>query len=140
EVLMRNDVDDDQKKAAAARFLIRRVTSIRVDGVDYTKNLYRREWRGGGVQAYDEPIKSEDDRQRLIVALVQKKVSELLGSERFNSSFQIGMLSSFESFLETTRTKRVDDDDGNFDDSEQTDDPAEREGIDVADVNRIATS
>jgi len=63
----------------------------------------------------------DDDRQRLVVALVQKKVAELLGSERFNRSFQIGMLASFESFLETTRLKRGDDDDSisNFYDTEK---------------------
>ena len=38
-----------------------------------------------------------------------EKVSELLGHERFNCSFQIGMLASFESFLETARLKRDDD-------------------------------
>ncbi len=89
---------------------------------------------------HDEPIRIDDPRQRLIVALVQKKVSELLGHERFNSSFQIGMLASFESFLETTRLKREGDEEGNFDDTEQTDVFLEREGIDVADVNRLARS
>jgi hypothetical protein len=138
--LAQNGVDEQRKKAVAAQFLIRRVTSIRVDGKDYTKNLYRREWRHGGVDVYDEPIRIEDDRQRLIVGLVQKKVSELLGNEKFGSSFQIGMLASFESFLETTRVKRVDIEEGNFDDTEQTDDLTERQGIDVADVNRIARS
>ena len=39
-----------------------------------------------------------DDRQRLIVALVQKKVAEVLQDERFGASFQMGMLASFESF------------------------------------------
>jgi len=140
EELKRDGGDEKRKKAVAGQFLVRRVTSIRVDGEEYTKNLYRREWRHGGVDVYDEPIRIEDDRQRLIVGLVQKKVSELLGNERFGSSFQIGMLASFESFLETTRVKRVDIEEGNFDDSEQTDDLAEREGIDVGDVNRIARS
>src|SRR3972149_3900518 len=67
------------------------------------------------------------------------------GPETFNMSFQIGMLASFESFLETPRLKRTDDEaDANFDDAEQTahvrDDAlrlAAREGIDVRDVNRL---
>ncbi|CAN5487498.1 hypothetical protein BH09SUM1_BH09SUM1_18850 [soil metagenome] len=142
--LVRGDVDEAEKKAVAAEFLLRRVTSIRVGGEEQTKNLYRREWRRGGVHCHDEPIRIVDDRQRLIVALVQKKVSELLGSERFKSSFQIGMLASFESFLETTRLKRSDETEAeepaNFDDSAQTDDDVEREGIDVADVNKLAKS
>lgn len=132
--------NEEQGKGIARQFLIRRVTAISVGGVEYTKNLYRREWRRGGVHVHDEPIRMEDPKQRLIVALVQKKVSELLGHERFKTSFQIGMLASFESFLETARLKQSRDDAGNFDDAEQTDNPLEREGIDVADVNRLSRS
>lgn len=138
EALRRADEDPGRKKALAAEVLIRRVTAIQVAGQELTKNLYRREWRRGGVKVHDDPIEVADPRQRLVVALVQKKVSELLGHEHFNGSFQIGMLASFESFLETTKLKRSDDDLGNFDDGEQTDDELEREGIDVRDVNRLA--
>ena len=45
---------------------------------------------------------------------------------------------SFESFLETTRLKRTEGEDANFDDAEQTEEPLEKEGIDVADVNRLS--
>ena len=137
---------DEEKKHVAAKFLVRRVTTMRVGGQDLTKNQYRREWRRGGVHEHDEPIRVKDDRERLVVALIQKKVAELLGSEKFNMSFQIGMLASFESFLETTRLKRADDEPvgANFDDTDQTDDVkddalrlAAREGIDVNDVNRL---
>ena len=137
---------DEEKKRVAAKFLIRRVTTMRVGDEYLTKNQYRREWRHGGVHEYDEPIRAKDDRERLVVALVQKKVAELLGSERFNLSFQIGMLASFESFLETTRLKRAtdDSDQANFDDASQTEYVKDeelrrvaREGIDVHDVNRL---
>ncbi len=137
---------DEEKKCVAAKFLVRRVTTMRVGGQDLTKNQYRREWRRGGVHDHDEPIRVKDDRERLVVALIQKKVAELLGSEKFNMSFQIGMLASFESFLETTRLKQADDEavGANFDDTDQTDDVkddalrlAAREGIDVNDVNRL---
>ena len=133
-------IEEAQKKEIARRFLIRRVTSIRVAGSEHTKNLYRREWRSGGVVCHDQPIRLTDDRQRLVVALVQKKVSELLGSERFNNSFQIGMLASFESFLATAKVNRAhdDQDEGVFDQNAQTEDELEREGIDVRDVNRLA--
>ena len=134
------DLDEETKKGIARQFLVRRVTSIRVGDQEYTKNLYRREWRRGGVHIHDEPIRVQDPKQRLIVALVQKKVSELLAHERFNSSFQIGMLASFESFLQTARLKRDVPEGEVFDDKDQTDDPLEREGIDVADVNRMASS
>jgi len=139
EELKQTDLDDDVKKAVAAKFLVRRVTSMAIAGEQWTKNQYRREWRSGGVHAHDDGIVVNDPRQRLVVALIQKKVAELLASEKFNMSFQVGMLASFESFLETTRLKR-DDEDGasNFDGVDQTDQADEREGIDVSDVNRIS--
>ncbi|QAT82967.1 helicase domain-containing protein [Corallococcus coralloides] len=142
EELKADDVSEARKKEVAGRFLVRRVTSIHVGGQAHTKNLYRREWRAGGVSVHDEPIRVQDDRQRLIVALVQKKVSELLSGKRFNRSFQIGMLASFESFLETARLKRDDpaaqNEESIFDDVEQTDVAEEREGIDVRDINTLA--
>lgn len=137
--LAAGDLSEAAKKAVAARFLIRRVTEMRVGGEDLTKNQYRREWRRGGVTEHDDPIRVTDPRQRLVVALMQKKVGELLGEERFKSTFQMGMLASFESFLETAKLK-VDDEAGNFDDGDQTNDIAEKEGIDVADINRLARS
>jgi superfamily II DNA or RNA helicase len=133
-----NDVPDAHKKEVARQFLVRRVTSIGVAGREHTKNMYRREWRAGGVATHDEPIRIEDERQRLVVALVQKKVSEILSERRFKRSFQIGMLASFESFLETARLKRDDDQAAVFDDAEQTDIAQERDGIDVRDLNRLA--
>jgi superfamily II DNA or RNA helicase len=140
EGLRRDDVSEGEKQRIAREILVRRLTTIRVGSEQLTKNLYRREWRAGGVLVHDEPIKVTDPRERLTVALVQKKVSELLGHERFNASFQIGMLASFESFLETAKVKQIDEEENTFDDSEQTDDAAEREGIDVSDVNRLADS
>lgn len=131
------EVSEDEKKKLAAQILVRRVTTIQVNGEEHTKNLYRREWRRGGVAQHDEPIRVEDDRQRLIVALVQKKVSEVLGDERFNASFQIGMLASFESFLETARVKPAEEA-SNFDDPDQTEEQDEREGIDVGSLNGLA--
>jgi len=134
------DLPDERKRARAQRFLIRRVTTINVAGEHLTKNLYRCEWRHGGVTRYDEPLQIPDDRQRLAVALVQKKVSEVLGHARFNNSFQIGMLASFESFLQTTQVIEPNEATINFDDPDQTQDPDERLGVDVAAVNQLAGS
>lgn len=133
-----DEVDEERKKLTARQFLIRRVTSIRSNGKDLTKNQYRREWRQGGVSSHDDPIQVRDDRERLVVALVQKKVAELLGSERFNASFQMGMLASFESFLETAKVKKVEEEAGTFDDADQTEDQLERDGIDIHAVNALA--
>lgn len=137
------DVLDDEKKRRVQQFLIRRVTSINVNGENLTKNLYRREWRQGGIEAHDDPLEAPGERERLIVALVQKKVAERLGSEKFNNSFQIGMLASFESFMETAKVKKPGDDEnaiGVFDDADQTEDVQERSGVDVVSINRLAKS
>jgi superfamily II DNA or RNA helicase len=138
KVLRDGEATEDEKRTAVRRFLIRRVSSLHLDGQRLTKNLYRREWHRGGVSTHDEPIRVEDVRQRLVVALVQKKVAELLSAPKFGASFQMGMLASFESFLETARRTRGEQDTGNFDDTEQTTDEGEREGIDVQSVNALA--
>ena len=95
------DPDERTKRELASNLLIRRIAYLKIGGEKHTKNMYRREWRYGGFQRFDDPIHFDDPRQRLIVGLVQKKVAEVLGHERFGNHFQIGMLSSFESFLET---------------------------------------
>jgi hypothetical protein len=103
--------------------------------------MYRREWRSGGCVIHDEPLDVPDQRQRLVVALVQKKVAEILNTPRFNASFQIGMLSSFESFLETAKVKSADEEEESvFDQADQTEDELEKEGVDTPAINRLAES
>lgn len=132
---------DAEKRDLARRFLVRRVASLKVGEQELTKNLYRREWREGGVDLHDEPLEVSDPRALLAVALVQKKVSELIG-ERFNNQFQIGMLASFESFYQTAgvRVESEDEDAANFDAADQAESEEERIGIDVASINRLARS
>ncbi|MFI7280122.1 helicase-related protein [Micromonospora chersina] len=140
-----SNTSDEGKREMTGQFLIRRVTSLKVGGQQLTKNLYRREWRQGGLTAHDEPIRITDDRQRLTVALVQKKVSELLGHERFGARFQVGMLASFESFLQTSGATEQQSDDtsdddqaATFDGAEQATDVAERQGADVPMLDQLA--
>ncbi len=139
-VLQDDKAGEASQQAAARQFLLRRANAIRIAGDDWTKNQYRREWRHGGAQTFDEPIRCTSARQQLAVALIQKKVSELLDDPVAGARYQIGMLASFESFLETATVKR--DENGelasSFDDADQTDDSREREGIDVHAVNSIA--
>lgn len=143
-ILKDPDADEEAMRAAVNEFLIRRVTTLEVADMPLTKNLYRREWRHGGVLVHDEPLPLGSARERLSVALVQKKVSELLEDEAFGASFQIGMLASFESFLETVGNARLDveenDDGGNFDAPDQAEDQRERDGIDVGELNLLARS
>jgi hypothetical protein len=98
-------LSDEEKRVIAHRLLIRRVGKLRAGTTVLTKNQYRREWRGGGATVHDEPLDIPGDRQKLAIALVQKKVSEVLGHSRHNHSFQVGLLASFESFAETARVR-----------------------------------
>jgi len=145
--LVDKKLSDSDKKELAANILIRRVNQISVNGERLTKNLYRSDWHHGGLSAFDEPLPTGSARERLTVALVQKKVAEVISSDRFNDRFQMGMLASFESFSQTASSKKAatgddeeDEDIGNFHDGNQTDRADERAGIDTAVVNRLADS
>ncbi len=147
-MLRDSEVKNSEKKALVSRLMLRRVASLQIAGDRFTKNMYRREWRSGGLIDHDKPLSIDDPKQRLIVALVQKKVAEVLQDERFNNQFQIGMLSSFESFLESIgRMKapsREDDDTeeaqvGTFDGDQNATDH-ERQGIDTAAIGALLES
>ena len=138
------ELSDDEKLQVAQRLLIRRVSGLNIAGQFHTKNMYRREWRRGGLARHDEAIEIVDPRQRLIVALMQKKVAEILQTERFNNHFQIGMLSSFESFLQSVETaRRGDPAEPTFDGEEQRrnlDDERVRNGIDTVAIGEVVRS
>lgn len=95
------EASEEEKRALLSRFLIRRVAYLDIGGDKHSKNMYRREWRAGGYASPTERMEISDPKQRLVVGLIQKKVAEVLQGARFQNSFQIGMLSSFESFLES---------------------------------------
>jgi hypothetical protein len=143
--LAERDGDPVRQKALARQFLIRRLTELELGGERYTKNMYRREWRAGGMQHVHQPMVLSDDRKRLVVALVQKKVTEVMAAmgreqkRRFGRHFQMGMLASFESFFQTARVRSTDDE-GVFDQGDQTDHAAEKEGIDTPTINALISS
>ena len=140
EELSAPNVDEEQGREVASRFVVRRLTQLDVDGTPHTKNMYRREWRAGGMDLYDDRLTIPGARQRLIVALVQKKVAEVLQDERFGAQFQMGMLASFESFLQTPKIRRKGGDEPAFDHAKQTDNELEREGIDSVALAQLASS
>lgn len=137
--LAASDVSEDEKKEIVQRMLLRRAQFLNIGGRNYSKNMYRREWRGGGLESHDIPMHFTDPKQRLIVGLIQKKVAEILGNKRFNNSFQIGMLSSFESFLQTMAHRRKTDEQV-FDDADQGDTSQERRGVDSDSLTRVISS
>jgi len=98
------------------RFMVRRLNMLSVNEENLTRNMYRREWRKGEKAE----IVLETDEQKLVTALVQKKVGEMLTKQSDSPSFQMGLLASFESFAESTRSPAVEFD-GERSDKEQTD-------------------
>jgi hypothetical protein len=152
EALKDPEVSNDEKRELVRGFLIRRTGSVTVGGQKLTKNQYRREWRHGGVVEHDQPLSIPDDSHRLAVALVQKKVSEIIGDPAFNHSFQVGLLASFESFVETAIGRDAAADSKNAAQAASSDDAvfhvprelelreSEAEGLDSNSINRIAKS
>ncbi len=111
ESLLRN-TESVADKDEIARFMVRRLNRLKIGGQEYTRNMYRAEWRDGPKAA----IELESDEQKLVTALVQKKVGDVLGHKHGSPSFQMGMLASFESYSESTRSPRVEFDNDDPDD------------------------
>lgn len=139
--------DDAEAAAVAGRIVVRRINAMTVNDKRLTKNLYRRTWYHGGVSEHDAPIPQGSPRERLAVALVQKRVADEIGS-RFDNNFQMGMLASFESFAETALSRATtsadpeqpEREEGNFDGADQTDSVEERVGVDTEVINKLARS
>ncbi|WP_019531284.1 DEAD/DEAH box helicase family protein [Dasania marina] len=117
--LLPEDIEDDDKgriQSCLSRFMVRRLNELTIAGKTHTRNMYRKEWRSGpGAE-----ISLEKDEQKLITALVQKKVGEMLDSKGGSPSFQTGLLASFESFAESSRSPIVEFD-GEHADKESAD-------------------
>ncbi|MCJ8311748.1 MAG: DEAD/DEAH box helicase [Pseudomonadales bacterium] len=95
--------DREQIQKTLKAFMVRRLNTLNIDGVDHTRNMYRVEHRTG-IRA---DINLQCNKQKLVMALVQKKVGESLSRQSKSASFQTGMLASFESFAQTTKTETV---------------------------------
>ena len=139
------EADEEEKRDVLRRMLLRRVGYLKIADQRYSKNMYRREWRQGGYEAPAEPMRLDDPKQRLVVGLIQKKVADVLGDKRFNNSFQIGMLSSFEGLLETMERKIPEAHDEGVEewrvfDGDQEATNIERRGIDTASLAQVVGS
>lgn len=134
QALRDSKLDHEEHREVVRRLLIRRTAELTSGDQRLTKSEYRREWRGGGIATHDDPMRPASDRQRLAVALVQKKVAELLGSGEHNHSFQVGLLASFESFLETVKSTSLTEQDvaGETDDDVEEDATFHRSAEEIA--------
>lgn len=95
--------DKGRLRQSMSRFMVRRLNELRIQSVPHTRNMYRREWRKGKRAE----IEFASDEHKLILALVQKHVGDLLNLEGGNPAFQLGLLASFESYMQTTRSGPV---------------------------------
>lgn len=78
------------------RLIVRRVGELRLpDQTALTRNMYRREWRAGGVDSPDLPMAKPSRAVRLVNAVLQKNVFDLLQANS-GGRFRIGALESFE--------------------------------------------
>lgn len=107
---------DDEVRRYLRRFLVRRLNELKIAGTPHTRNMYRREWRSGERAE----VELDTDEQKLITALVQKKVGEMLSGREGSPSFQTGLLASFESYGESTKSPPVEFD-GDVTEREQGD-------------------
>ncbi len=108
--------DRDRLEQCLSKFMVRRLNVLDIAGEPHTRNMYRKEWRSGEKAE----INLDSDLQKLVTALVQKKVGETLAKDGGLPSFQTGLLASFESYAETTKS----------------DDPVEFDG-DIADKGGV---
>ena len=90
-------------KNTLKRFMVRRLNTLNINGKEHTRNMYRIEHRKGA----DAEIHLSSDEQKLVTALVQKKVGDLMNQEGASPSFQTGMLSSFESYAQTSKAETI---------------------------------
>jgi hypothetical protein len=91
--------NNDAIKNTLKKFVVRRLNIIHINGSDHTRNMYREEFRDKTIE-----FSTGDVRQKLIVALVQKKIGELI--HNMKGQYQTGMLASFESYI--PGTKKID--------------------------------
>ena len=107
------------------RFMVRRLNQLEINGIPHTRNMYRIEHRKGEKAE----IALVSDEQMLVTALVQKKVGEKLDKAGSTSSFQTGMLASFESYSQTAKTERVSFDE--VEEGKQVEDAQDRQLVDI---------
>jgi hypothetical protein len=104
--LLPDDIDSEERDRAKfhiSTFMVRRLNELTIGGRPYTRNMYRVEHREGDKAE----VRHTSDEQRLVTALVQKKVGEMLDRKDGGACFETGLLASFESYAESTRSPRV---------------------------------
>lgn len=87
-------------KKALEKFMVRRLNTLTIQEEKLTRNMYRREWRKGEKAEVHLP----SDEHKLMTALIQKQIGDMLNRQSSSPAFQLGLLASFESYAQTART------------------------------------
>ncbi len=95
-LLPTTSMEKDARNKLLNTFMVRRLNTINVGGKMHTRNMYRTENREEAAIT----LTDDDYKTKLITALVQKKVGELIRDMK--GQYQTGMLASFESYLPST--------------------------------------
>lgn len=90
----RAELHSTEMQQALHRLMVRRLNELQLNDVPHTRNMYRDELRTG-----DEAEVKMGVAEQLFSALVQKRVSQHL-QQNFAGRFELGMLASFESYLQ----------------------------------------
>ena len=91
----------DISRELQKRLIVRRVGELKLrDQSRYTRNMYRREWRKGGVKHPESPMSSPKPADQLVHAVLQKNVFDMLESQA-SGKFRVGALESFEIYSGT---------------------------------------
>jgi len=94
----------EKLKQTLRTFLVRRLNNVKIGNDIATRNMYRVEHR-------DDAVELKGFQNKLVMALVQKHVGDLIEDRQTSSpSFQMGLLASFESFADSAGVKVFDGD------------------------------
>ena len=93
DLIQNTGLSKDDRNRLLNQFMVRRINTLQIGGKRLTRNMYRCEHRGDAAITLDD----KDYKTKLVTALVQKKVGELIREMR--GQYQTGMLASFESYL-----------------------------------------
>lgn len=92
--------------ALIPKFMIRGLMNFELNGQVFSRNQYRHEHRNGNVDMVEngQPQTLDNPLHGLIMGIVQHQTIRELNRKN-NSSFEIGMLAGFESFIESNPKK-----------------------------------
>ena len=101
DLIQNTNLSKKERNKVLNKFMVRRINHLEIMRKEYTRNMYRCEHRSDAAITLDD----KDYKTKLVTALVQKKVGELVRGMR--GQYQTGMLASFESYIPSSTRLEV---------------------------------